>query len=324
MTTIEPVDVADDSQYQEFYAAYRASFDRDFETPYGPREKRAQLLGSGRYFDVRAVLARDDGGLAVGSGIARFPLNDNLDMAHLSVEVVPEHRRRGHGSAVLDHLVDLAVARSRTKLLVESRWGISDEAPAGRLFVESHGFALDLLDAQRTLKLPAKLLAAPVDSAYTLQGWRGACPDELVDEYATLRGLMGQEAPNGEVGLEPQNYDAERIRFEEAGWVKQGSEAQVSVAVAADGKLAGHTQLIFPDDDPLNAHQLDTLVLPAHRGHGLGLSLKVFNQEAAADLMPGRRRISTYNADGNEHMIAVNDKLGYRPVAYLGEFVRTL
>ena len=97
---------------------------------------------------------------------------------------------------------------------------------------------------------------------------------------------------------------------------------QVMVARAPDGRLAGHTQLAFPAC--AEVYQWDTLVRPAHRGLGLGLALKTAMMHATADLLEGRRRVHTENAASNRHMIAVNETLGFRQVAWLGEYVRTL
>jgi RimJ/RimL family protein N-acetyltransferase len=44
----------------------------------------------------------------------------------------------------------------------------------------------------------------------------------------------------------------------------------------------------------------------------------------AADLLDGRRRIQTYNAASNAPMIAVNEAMGFRQVAWVGEYVRGL
>jgi RimJ/RimL family protein N-acetyltransferase len=74
----------------------------------------------------------------------------------------------------------------------------------------------------------------------------------------------------------------------------------------------------------VNVYQWDTLVLPSHRGHGLGLALKAATMREAADLLQDRRRIITYNAAGNEPMIRVNEALGFRQIAWLGEYVKEL
>ena len=48
-----------------------------------------------------------------------------------------------------------------------------------------------------------------------------------------------------------------------------------------------------------------------HRGHRLGLLLKLAMMELLAATEPQLERIVTWNAQSNEHMIAVNEALGY-------------
>ena len=114
-----------------------------------------------------------------------------------------------------------------------------------------------------------------------------------------------------------------RVRLEEAQWAEQGRTPQVSVAVSDGGEVVGHTQLLFPAEGD-EVYQWDTIVLPTHRGHALGLALKVATMQQAADLLEGRRRITTYNAAGNEPMIRVNEALGFRQIAWCAEYVKEL
>jgi RimJ/RimL family protein N-acetyltransferase len=95
------------------------------------------------------------------------------------------------------------------------------------------------------------------------------------------------------------------------------------VARASGGGLAGHTQLAFAGDG-VEVYQWDTLVRREHRGHGLGLALKIRAMQASADLLEGRTRVTTFNAASNQHMIAVNDRLGFRQTAWAGEYVRMI
>jgi RimJ/RimL family protein N-acetyltransferase len=53
------------------------------------------------------------------------------------------------------------------------------------------------------------------------------------------------------------------------------------------------------------------VVHPAHRGHRLGLAVKIANLEALARRAPAARLIVTGNAAVNAPMIAVNDMLGF-------------
>ena len=77
------------------------------------------------------------------------------------------------------------------------------------------------------------------------------------------------------------------------------------------GELVAITQLGV---DPLGAglgYQSLTAVAGPHRGHRLGLLVKVAMLELLAAHEPQLSQILTRNADGNEHMIAINTELGF-------------
>jgi hypothetical protein len=57
-----------------------------------------------------------------------------------------------------------------------------------------------------------------------------------------------------------------------------------------------------------------TAVVRAHRGHRLGLLIKLAMLEWLAEAEPEQRWILTGNAETNEHMIAINEALGYQKV----------
>jgi len=48
-----------------------------------------------------------------------------------------------------------------------------------------------------------------------------------------------------------------------------------------------------------------------HRGHRLGLLVKAAMIDWLAEAEPGIERIVTYNAAANDHMVAINEQLGY-------------
>ncbi len=61
--------------------------------------------------------------------------------------------------------------------------------------------------------------------------------------------------------------------------------------------------------------QLDTSVRRGHRGHRLGLLLKIAMLRWLAEEEPQLRTIDTGNAASNSHMIKVNEILGYQAVS---------
>ena len=322
MTTIERVDIDDDETFAAFHDVYARALDRDVDQPYTALEKRVGMRPD-EYVDKVMLLARDADGAAVAGGTAELPLRDNTGFVYVDVFTAPEHRRRGHGATVIEALEEIGRDADRSILYGEAVWEMADVDPASQAFAESVGFTLDIMDAMRERPLPAKLPALEVAEGYTIHTWRGSCPDRWIQSYTDLRQLINEEAPGGDASLENEFWDVERTRAEEAMWAEQGRTPQVSIAVSQDGEVVGHTQLLFSSGSP-NAFQWDTLVLPSHRGHGLGLALKVTTMQAAADLLEGRRRIVTYNAAGNEAMIRVNRALGFRQTAWVGEYVKSL
>jgi hypothetical protein len=77
------------------------------------------------------------------------------------------------------------------------------------------------------------------------------------------------------------------------------------------GELAALTEMAVDPADPGWGHQMFTVVIPKHRGHRLGLLTKIAMLRLLATTEPQLERISTWNAQVNEHMIAVNETIGY-------------
>lgn len=190
------------------------------------------------------------------------------------------------------------------------------------------GMKLGLRDVARRLALPVPAnrvegllaLAGPHHADFSFLGWVDRCPDELVAAYCALKAAMNSQAPTGELDVEDQHWDEGRLREEEALLQAGGRARHTVVAVAPDGSLAGHNELLVFEHDPTVVWQWDTLVVPAHRGHRLGLALKVRNLRDVQAAYPRAVEVRTYNADSNTYMVAVNDAIGFVPVAYLGEW----
>jgi len=240
VTTVDRIDPADDAALAEHYHAYARSYVRDFDQPYTAIELAVDMQPD-EYAVSIVLTARDEAGVVVGGAWAELPQKDNTGFAYSEVFVVPEQRREGHGTALVEALVAECAAAGRTTMLAEAVWGVDDEVAPARQFSESCGFTLDIMDAHRELLLPANMPPLVVDPAYEIRSWRGACPERWLEDYAELRRLMVQESPSGDAGLENEHWDAARIRTEEAKWTKSGRTPQVSVALArlqADGWVA--------------------------------------------------------------------------------------
>ncbi|HWI63767.1 MAG TPA: GNAT family N-acetyltransferase, partial [Symbiobacteriaceae bacterium] len=82
------------------------------------------------------------------------------------------------------------------------------------------------------------------------------------------------------------------------------------VVIAADGdRLVGVTQMVTEQD---HVYTNNTMVEREYRGRGIALALKLLTIQAA--LKHGAPYMSTGNDSLNGPMLAVNRKLGYKPL----------
>jgi hypothetical protein len=58
--------------------------------------------------------------------------------------------------------------------------------------------------------------------------------------------------------------------------------------------------------------------------HRLGLAVKAVNLRAVQTARSDLRRVITQNAETNDHMVSINDRMGFRPVEVSAEFVKRL
>jgi GNAT superfamily N-acetyltransferase len=334
---IVPVDPTDDAAFAAWHHVYETSTRHELgavATPWQLEELRAtmQAGGSHSWSGAWAVVIGDR---TVGAGWLRTPLLDNLELAELDVHVLPAHRRAGTGSALLARLEDEVRSRGRRVLTGLSSWsydaGTDGVGAAGPEFARARGFDLALSEVQRELALPVDddLLAALAadasgsHSAYTLRSWSGPVPDDLLQGWAEVTAVLATEAPTGELELEPEAVSTEAVREREETLARQGRTKYNTVALSESGEVVAYSDLATTVHETGHAYQWGTLVRRAHRGHRLGVAVKVANLRLLQRERPDITRLTTYNAEVNGHMIGVNEALGFRPVARLGDFQKT-
>ncbi len=285
----------------------------------------------------------------LGYGYANLPLHDNTSSAELHVEVHPDARGAGVGTAVLqaveEHLraagreVTLTWTTHREETSADDPDALTAPTGVGNLrrsdpvvaFALSRGYRLEQTErhSQLDLPVPAAVLdplreqAVAASAGYRLLTWVGATPPEHVEGMARLRQRMSVDVPMGELALEEERWDADRVRRADERAERVGRTQLYAVAQhEASGELVAYTLIMCPQDKPEVAWQGDTLVHGEHRGHRLGLLVKVANLDQLARVRPGSRRIHTWNAGENRWMLAINVALGFRRVATEGIWQR--
>ena len=88
--------------------------------------------------------------------------------------------------------------------------------------------------------------------------------------------------------------------------------------------LAGQTVVAVDGERPELGEQHDTSVVAEHRGHRLGLLLKLEMLRWLAETEPQVRELDTWNAESNDHMIGVNELLCYRVLGRVLDYQRSL
>jgi GNAT superfamily N-acetyltransferase len=328
-----PLDPADDAQMRRFHEiTWRA--EKEDGRPWNPMwtfEEMASIFREPTSDRRVAGVAAYDADRMVGAGWLNLSQLDNLDTAWSFVAVEPELRGRGIGTVVLESLVDVARLDGRTQLLSNAGVPFEERDCSPVIaWAERNGFSVANVEIQRNLELPvaADLLetiaaeAAERHGDYEIRTYVGPLPDELLQSWCDLDNRFVLEAPMGDVDLEVGATTPETLRERDRVSEKIGRTVYSSVAVL-DGKVVANSDLGVPREAD-EAHQWGTLVHPDHRGHRLGAALKVANLATLTERQPEVERVVTTNAETNAWMVAINDRLGFRPVAMVPSFKRLL
>lgn len=284
-------------------------------------------------------------GVSVGRAMVTTRPHSPGAGAYLSVDVLPEHRGQGFGTALLAHVQSVAAAEGEStfkfsiphsasvegpRIASPTGFGELPERDPGVSFLLRHGYSLEqvvrvsLLDTVDLVPRMSELLVGvgSASSDYRLHAWVGPTPAEWLDDLAILRTRMSTDAPLGGLATPPDPWDAARVVDHDAR-ACEGSEAVLTTAAEhiLTGRLVGFTEIVVPVDDPV-AIQEDTLVLRQHRGHRLGMLMKVANARDLVSVAPRVEAVVTWNAEENRPMLDVNEVMGFRPIGYEGGWLK--
>jgi GNAT superfamily N-acetyltransferase len=266
-----------------------------------------------------AAVLRDDRRRVVGALTVLLPRWDNRHLAFVDVVVDPAVRRQGLGRL----LFAAAVARARDEgraVVIVQPW----DQPHAAGFAAAVGLVrvseatqqrLDVWTLDRSALDPVRVEVEERAGAYEALRVPGNAPQNLVP--GLLRVIESiNDAPVDDMDLQHEVSTEDRLRAFEAGQLARGRRLyRVVVRHCASGELAGHTLVGVDAEHPWCGWQLDTSVLAGHRGHRLGLLLKVEMLDWLAEVEPQLRTLDTWNAASNAHMVAVNERIGFRPMA---------
>ena len=262
------------------------------------------------------ALQRDKTGRPVGLLRFSLPSWDNTHVGLLDVQVDPRDRRQGIGRTLFQAGVDRLRTAGRTMVLAESVDAVPSVAFAASVGLER---AQDVV--QRWQDLTAldwsHLDAAYADAnahagGYELVPLVGPVPESMQSAVCDITAAIN-DAPLDDLDVEDESFTPERLRaFEHMQDLLGRRIYRLFARETATGVLAGVTVVAVESEQPWVAEQYDTSVAAAHRGHRLGVLLKVAMLRWLREQEPQLREIQTWNARSNSHMIDVNERLGYQ------------
>jgi GNAT superfamily N-acetyltransferase len=246
-------------------------------------ELRAEV---GRLF----LLAHTDGELA-GSGIGGP--SDAAGRGFIAARVLPEHRRRGVGSALVHGLEKhcLGLGFRRAGALVDG----ADEGSV--TFARRFGFEERRRDVEQVRFIGTEEPPPPPPEGLEIVAVAER-PGLLCEAYDLTTEGYADMALEEELDIPLEQWLREEATLPEASFV-----------ALSKGEIVGYAGLLAWPGDPARAEHGLTVVRRAWRGLGVAPALKRRQISWAAE--NGLRELVTWTQHGNENMRRVNERLGY-------------
>ncbi|HIW92495.1 MAG TPA: GNAT family N-acetyltransferase [Candidatus Corynebacterium avicola] len=297
----------------------------------------AKLRGDA-YFTHRLWIARGPAGdqvdVPLGMADLTLPNKEDTDQAWVEIIVPPVHRGRGVGRFLVENALRPAIEESGrsivsffSELVSESR---EENSLTRELGLEpkcsAHSQKLDLPLADDRFR---RLRDATLQhiNGYRIDGWVGEVPDEHIDLWCELVNEFSRGLPMEDFESEPPLTTPDRIREREEKNRQTGKTFVTSVAFAKDGSLVALTQAeVGTSASCTLALQANLIVTHAHRGHRLGMAVKLEGLRLLHEYFPNITTIATWNSQVNVHPLGLNREIGFRQigreVCYQGQVQR--
>lgn len=318
----QPLNLHDDGDLQDMYDIMTAadSVTRPHLTP-PPFSMTQDFYRRPReHQEVRAFKVTSADRM-VGVATITLPLTSNTDSSRLNVFVHPDVQGQGVATSLVAHCEEVSAHAGRSRVLA---LGLSvpgqDPETRSRRIAWSHSLGYRIAQEYVTYSLDvsahARQLAEHSEAAqrscadYQIAVYHQELPPELVPGYTELYCAMNDEEPGGCVGDARQTITPESIMEELAARAERGEDNWYALAVHR-GHVVAHSDLrLFSTST--TAEQMNTLVLPEHRGNRLGTALKCAVLHELQAKRPDVVEISTDVNTANTPMMAVNATLGFQ------------
>lgn len=262
--------------------------------------------------DLRWVVeATQDRQLVGAAYLEQPPFNFHPGKAWGTIEVDPNHRRRGVATALAQILEEAA-----TRHHIHTMWTSVEQGDSVSVrFFEKHGFRvvrslwlswLDLATAHLDAFPRRESTLGAEGIRFTTLAEEGPEKPDVRQRCFDLYRITGLDVPSMDEPTE-MPYD-QFIRFE----IERDAILPEGTFLAAHGdQYVGVTSLERMDEDPEGVTVGFTGVLREYRGRGIAVELKLRAIRFAQ--ARGYRRMRTGNDSLNKPIWSINERLGFRP-----------
>jgi mycothiol synthase len=238
--------------------------------------------------DRLLLLAELDGELA-GSGLAA---RSDTGGGFVAPRVLPEHRRRGVGSALLERLLEHVRSSGFDSAVAHA------VEPAAIEFAHRHGFVESDREVEQVRVVGAE---EPEPTPYEGVVFTSVADDSTLLERAYAVASQGY----ADLALTSGGIT---VPLDE--WLRDEATLPAGSFAALDGdRVVGYAGLLSWNDDDTRAEHGLTAVDREWRRRGLATALK--RRQIAWAAAHGIRELVTWTQTGNEGMRSVNEELGY-------------
>ena len=295
------------------YEAWTRAVNRCYpEYPMSVAELRHQdeTFDHDHFFKMR-VVAEDAGRIVGGLHVGHRPGRYHPDRYSTDFWVLPDHRRRGLGSALYEEMLGAVRARSAAALTAGAKESMTD----GVEFLQKRGWVEVKRDWESRLRVAGFDFRrfARADERVAKEGMRlttyaaelARDPDAERKAYE-LTDELRADVP----AIDPPTPETVEEWHERHGSASPTFIADAFfVAIDRDGRWLGMSNLERQIEDPTFVWQGLTAVRREARGRGIAMALKLRTVRYAQSM--GVDHIKTWNDQRNRPMLRINEAMGF-------------